>query len=110
MQALPIWQTVPLFLLIIGILVIVHELGHYLAARRFGVEAPEFGIGFPPRSSRFGKRTVLLKSRVAALSFPKSFTSPKVWSRGRGSRTRPNNKTAKKFLLASPLWMMNHAA
>lgn len=30
-------------------LVVVHELGHFIVARRNGVEAEEFGIGFPPR-------------------------------------------------------------
>jgi regulator of sigma E protease len=42
-------------LLIIGIilfvgLVIVHEFGHFIAARRNGVDVEEFGIGFPPRA------------------------------------------------------------
>lgn len=41
-------------MIIIGILlfaslVVVHELGHFIAARRAGVEVLEFGIGFPPR-------------------------------------------------------------
>lgn len=31
------------------LLVVVHEFGHFLAARRAGVEVEEFGIGFPPR-------------------------------------------------------------
>lgn len=35
-------------------LVVVHELGHFIAARRGGVEVEEFGIGFPPRA--WGKR------------------------------------------------------
>ncbi len=35
-------------ILFIG-LVVVHELGHFIVARRNGVEAEEFGIGFPPR-------------------------------------------------------------
>jgi regulator of sigma E protease len=48
------------FLLIVGILlfislVVVHELGHFWAARRGGVEIEEFGIFFPPRL--FKKRT-----------------------------------------------------
>lgn len=43
-----------IFLLILGIflfimLVIVHEFGHFLAARRNGVEVEEFGLFFPPR-------------------------------------------------------------
>ncbi len=37
------------FLLVIGGLIFVHELGHFLAARRTGVRVEEFGIGFPPR-------------------------------------------------------------
>ena len=40
-----IWSTV----LVIGILVFVHELGHYLAARSVGVRVEKFSIGFPPR-------------------------------------------------------------
>jgi regulator of sigma E protease len=35
-------------------LVIVHEWGHYIVARRNGVEVEEFGLGFPPRA--WGKK------------------------------------------------------
>ena len=31
------------------VLILVHELGHFLAAKFFGVKVEEFGIGFPPR-------------------------------------------------------------
>ena len=31
------------------ILIVVHEYGHFLAAKRNGVEVEEFGIGFPPK-------------------------------------------------------------
>lgn len=41
--------TVLIFILILGILVFVHEFGHFLVARRNGVEVEEFGFGFPPR-------------------------------------------------------------
>ncbi len=37
------------FVLVIGVLVFVHELGHYLAARSVGVRIEKFSIGFPPR-------------------------------------------------------------
>lgn len=36
------------FLLFVA-LVVVHELGHFIAAKKSGVEVEEFGIGFPPR-------------------------------------------------------------
>ena len=42
------------FLLTIGVLVLVHELGHFLAAKFFGMRVDRFSIGFPPRA--FGKK------------------------------------------------------
>jgi len=38
------------FLLVLGPLVILHELGHLWTARRFGVKTLEFGFGYPPRA------------------------------------------------------------
>lgn len=43
-----------MFLLILGIvmfigLVVIHEFGHFIMARRSGVDVEEFGIGFPPK-------------------------------------------------------------
>lgn len=37
------------FIVIIGVLVLIHELGHFFAARQAGVGVEEFGFGFPPR-------------------------------------------------------------
>ncbi len=50
-----------IILLILGLfmfvgLVVVHELGHFLAARRSGVEVEEFGVGFPPRAKVLTKK------------------------------------------------------
>jgi len=39
-----------LFLVILSVLVFVHELGHFVAARRAGMRVDEFGFGFPPRA------------------------------------------------------------
>ena len=33
---------------------IIHEFGHFIIAKKFGVRVEEFGIGYPPRI--FGKR------------------------------------------------------
>ncbi len=41
-------MSILLFIIILSILVFVHELGHFLAAKRAGVRVDEFGIGFPP--------------------------------------------------------------
>ena len=37
------------FLIVLSILVLVHELGHFIAAKRAGVWVEEFGLGLPPR-------------------------------------------------------------
>src|SRR5688500_2320695 len=42
--------AIVLFVVILGGLVLIHELGHYLTARFFNVRVLEFGIGFPPRA------------------------------------------------------------
>ncbi|MDA1330108.1 MAG: RIP metalloprotease [Chloroflexi bacterium] len=36
----------------VALLIIVHELGHFLAAKAVGIRVHEFGIGFPPRLTR----------------------------------------------------------
>ena len=47
--------TVIVFILILGVLIFVHELGHFLTARRNGIRAEEFGFGFPPRLFGYAK-------------------------------------------------------
>lgn len=38
------------FIVVIGPLILIHEIGHFVAARLIGVTVLEFGIGFPPRA------------------------------------------------------------
>jgi regulator of sigma E protease len=42
------------FIVTLGVLVLIHELGHFLAAKAFGMRVDRFSIGFPPRA--FGKQ------------------------------------------------------
>ncbi len=41
--------TIIVFVVILGLLVFVHELGHFVAAKRSGMKVDEFGFGFPPK-------------------------------------------------------------
>ena len=45
--------TLLAFLFVLGVLVFVHELGHFLAARRLGVRVLTFSLGFGPKILRF---------------------------------------------------------
>ncbi len=45
-----------IFGLMLGLLVFVHEFGHFIVAKRLHIPVLEFGFGFPPRLIRFMKR------------------------------------------------------
>ncbi len=42
-------MNILIFIIILGVLIFVHELGHFVMAIRNGIKADEFGFGFPPR-------------------------------------------------------------
>jgi len=46
--------TIIVFLLILSVLVLIHEAGHFFMAKFFGIKVEEFGFGLPPRI--FGKK------------------------------------------------------
>ena len=45
--------TLLAFLFVLGVLIFVHELGHFLAARRVGVRVLTFSLGFGPKILKF---------------------------------------------------------
>ncbi|MBI4157870.1 site-2 protease family protein [Candidatus Woesebacteria bacterium] len=59
--------SIIVFLIVLSILVLVHELGHFIMARRAGVLVEEFGFGLPPRV--FGKKIGETLYSINALPF-----------------------------------------
>src|ERR1700676_1684474 len=53
--------------LVLGVMILVHELGHFIAARLFGVRVDVFSIGFGPRL--FGWKRGATDYRGSALPF-----------------------------------------
>jgi len=47
--------TVITFAIVLSLLVFVHELGHFIAAKRTGVVVEEFAFGYPPRLLKYGQ-------------------------------------------------------
>ena len=95
-----ILHTLLWFLVAIGILVVIHEFGHYLAARWAGVKVLRFSVGFgkPLFSRRFGRDQTewtlsalpfggyvkMLDEREGAVSeadLPRAFNRATVWRR-----------------------------
>ncbi len=51
-----IWWTIGAFILVLTPIILIHELGHFIAARLSGIRVDEFGLGFPPRAVKLFKR------------------------------------------------------
>ena len=57
-------------LIVLVLLVVVHELGHALVAKRNGVVVEEFGIGFPPTAKKWKpKKSILGKDVIISLNW-----------------------------------------
>ena len=63
--------------LILMALVVAHEFGHFIAARKSGVEVEEFGIGFPPRAIAWVRNPAYLEWKEGG----KKDKKPKAWLR-----------------------------
>lgn len=60
--------TIGSFLVVMSILVFVHELGHFLVAKRNGIVVEEFGFGYPPRVAKLAERNGTIYS-INAIPF-----------------------------------------
>ena len=92
--------TVAAFLVVLGLLVLVHELGHFLTARLFKVRVEEFGFGFPPRlyprsavveRLKAQGKTVYSLNALPLGGFVRLAGENGVVTPGRGSSVRPGD-------------------
>ena len=56
----------------ISALIILHEIGHFAAARFFKIDVEEFGIGFPPRALRLWRRKSKFKLGSTVVDYRES--------------------------------------
>ncbi len=87
--------TAIIFIIVLGVLVFVHEFGHFIFAKRAGMKVEEFGFGFPPRlwgkkkgetiysinAIPFGGFVKILGEEGEQRDNPRSFSSKPVGSR-----------------------------
>ena len=89
MPVIPVIQsliTIFLFVLVLGVLVLVHELGHFLTARAAKVRVLEFGIGFPPRSA--------IRCDIGRAAPDRATRHPRCDSHGRRTLRKPVRRLA----------------
>ena len=49
-------MSVVIFIIILAVLIIVHEYGHFIVAKKGGIRVDEFGLGYPPRAKKLFRR------------------------------------------------------
>lgn len=61
---LAIFLNILLFVAVLAILILVHEFGHFIVAKKSGIRVDEFGLGFPPKlwGKKFGETTYTLNA------------------------------------------------
>jgi regulator of sigma E protease len=57
-------MSIIIFIIILAVLIFVHELGHFLVAKKSGIRVDEFGLGFPPKifAKKWGETTYTLNA------------------------------------------------
>ncbi|MCS7178489.1 MAG: site-2 protease family protein [Anaerolineae bacterium] len=70
-----LWLALALVLML-GPMILIHELGHFLSARRAGVHILEFGLGFPPRLFTLAREAGTLELDGQPLFLPGSVRLP----------------------------------
>lgn len=85
-------------LVVLMLLVVLHEFGHFIMARRNGVNVLEFGIGFPPRAMAWIKDSKTGKWR----RLPRS-----EWTRDRLSKVVLSSANDTKFVQKGMIFSLN---
>lgn len=97
--------TLLIFLLILSVLVLIHEAGHYFVAKYFGIKVEEFGFGFPPKALSIKRgETVYSINWLPIGGFVKLYGEDEA---GGGSvKLKPSEKVKdeKRAFYARPVW------
>lgn len=89
-------MTILIFIIILAVLVLIHEIGHFITAKKNGLTVEEFGFGFPPRIWSVKKGETIYSINLLPLGGfvkilgendgetdnPKSFASKSAGARG----------------------------
>jgi len=73
------FEMVIAFLIVLGPLIMLHELGHFLMAKRGGIRALEFGMGYPPRAKKLWRGKGFIVIDGARFDTPRNFEMPWDW-------------------------------
>jgi RIP metalloprotease RseP len=90
--------SIIIFFLILGLLVLIHEFGHFVAAKKQGILVEEFGFGFPPRIWGIKKGETLYSINAIPLGgFVRVYTEKNIMKRTK-KMSIPNCETELSFI------------
>lgn len=99
--------TILVFLIILSVLVLIHELGHFLVAKKLGIKVEEFGFGLPPRAFGIKKgETIYSINWLPIGGFVKLYGEDEAGS-GKVSSNHESpitNHQSKRAFFARPVW------
>ncbi len=91
-------MSIILFIIVLGVLIFVHELGHFLVAKKSGIRVDEFAIGFPPKLFSFTKGgTRYALNLIPFGGYVKIF--------GESPEDGADDKNAKDSMINKPKWI-----
>ncbi len=96
--------TILIFLLVLSVLVMIHELGHFVTAKKFGIKVEEFGFGLPPRL--WGKKigeTIYSINWLPIGGFVKLYGEDQE-SEGKGQKSKVKSKEDQRAFFSKPIW------
>lgn len=89
-----------IFIVMLGILVFVHELGHFAVAKRLGIPVFEFGFGFPPRLKRFWRDEGWIEIQGKRIVIPRHFQVPANVTIGARVQYKTDQQNGREILTA----------
>lgn len=69
-------MTLVAFVVVLGPLILFHELGHFIGAKLTGVRVEEFGLGWPPRLFRYWQSPSRFRIGGRSVVTPRNFSLP----------------------------------
>jgi len=109
-----------IFIAMLAVLILVHEFGHFIAAKRSDVKVEEFGIGFPPKLASIKKGETVYSLNLVPLggfvkllgeedpTEPRSFASKSIGIRALILAAGPLMNLVLPIILFSTVFMIPH--
>ena len=110
--SLPLWLAPPAFLFVITIIIVVHELGHFVAARLCGVTVSAFSLGFGPevaavtdrKGTRWRLAWIPLGGYVKFVDDDNASSVPTTAETAASERANASEEARKGFYHLKPVW------